>query len=161
VASTAQTVTVTNSGNANLVINAGGASIGGANAGDFSKSADTCSGTTVAAGSNCTVSIRFTPGAAGARTASLSIASNAAGSNSVALSGTGVVPVVPTTITLSATALGLGGRRFAVGNTSTAVVTITNARRGNPLQISPAIQIGPGANPQMTGANASEFFDQS
>jgi len=160
VASTAQTVTVTNSGNAALLISVGGATIGGTNAGDFSKSADGCSNTTVAAGASCTVSIRFTPGAAGARSASLSIASNAAGSpHSVALSGTGVVPVAATTITTSATAFRVGGPRRVVGSTSTAVLTIKNGRV-NALHISP-IQVGPGANPQFTGANANQFFVQS
>ncbi|MEY9929595.1 hypothetical protein ABH926_004235 [Catenulispora sp. GP43] len=81
-ASGAQSVTVSNSGN-------GSASISSITAtGDFAQS-NTC-GSTLAAGASCTVSVTFTPTATGARTGSLSIASNAPGSPAtVALTGTG------------------------------------------------------------------------
>ncbi|HSS11286.1 MAG TPA: choice-of-anchor D domain-containing protein, partial [Acidimicrobiales bacterium] len=88
----AQTVTLTNGGNAPLSI----ASIGlaGANPGDFAQS-NTCplSPATVAAGASCTISVAFGPKATGSRTASLSIADNAVGSpHGVNLGGTGSLP---------------------------------------------------------------------
>ena len=92
--SAAQTVNVMNTGTAALSI----ASIGlaGTNAGDFSQST-TCalSPATLAAGASCTISVRFAPTAAGARSASLQIADDASGSpHSVALSGTGTTTAI-------------------------------------------------------------------
>jgi hypothetical protein len=67
--------------------------ITGANATSFLKSATTC-GTSLAVAATCTVSVEFKPTAAGAMTASLSIADNATGSpQSVTL--TGVAPPGP------------------------------------------------------------------
>jgi Cep192 domain 4 len=91
--SAAQTVTLTNSGNAALTIK--GIGLSGPNSGDFHQQ-HTCS-STLAAGASCTISVTFTPTAEGNRSASLSIADNASGSpQSVALSGTGVVGMPPT-----------------------------------------------------------------
>jgi hypothetical protein len=85
-ASTAQTVTLTNTGNSSLTITS--ITVTGAQASDFVQT-NTC-GTSVAAAANCTISVTFTPAATGARSASLSIADNAGGSpQTVALSGTG------------------------------------------------------------------------
>ncbi|MBO0780431.1 MAG: choice-of-anchor D domain-containing protein, partial [Ktedonobacteraceae bacterium] len=87
VTSAAQNVTLTNSGTAVLTIS--GISVAGANAGDFAQT-NTCPGT-LAAGANCSISVKFTPGAAGNRSASLTITDNASNSpQSVGLSGTGV-----------------------------------------------------------------------
>jgi hypothetical protein len=87
--SAAQTVTVTNNGNASLHVTS--VTLTGSNAGDFAKSADTCTGATVAVNATCTVSVTFKPTAAGSRTASLSFADDAPGSpQAVALSGTGM-----------------------------------------------------------------------
>ena len=84
------TVTVTNTGNAAL--NVQGASIAGANAGDFKVTSSTCS--SVAASGTCSLGVSFTPSASGSRTATLSLTDNAASSPQViTLSGTGVVPV--------------------------------------------------------------------
>jgi hypothetical protein len=86
--STAQTVTVTNSGAADLTISS--AALGGTNAADFAKSADTCSGASVGSSGTCTVSVTFTPTAAGQRSATLSIADNAPDTpQSASLTGTG------------------------------------------------------------------------
>ncbi|MGA3327934.1 MAG: choice-of-anchor D domain-containing protein [Terriglobia bacterium] len=85
--STAQTVTLTNTGNASLTIS----SITGA--WDFSQT-NTC-GTSVSVGAQCVISVIFNPAAAGTRTGSLSVCNNASGSpQSVALSGTGVLLTV-------------------------------------------------------------------
>jgi Abnormal spindle-like microcephaly-assoc'd, ASPM-SPD-2-Hydin len=87
-ASAAQTVTVTNSGTAALMIS--GLSLSGTNAADFAVAGGTCAaGSSVAAGASCTAQVKFTPTVAGARTASLDVASNATGAHSVALSGSG------------------------------------------------------------------------
>src|SRR5262249_51790130 len=79
-------VTVTNTGNADLHVSSAG--IGGANAGDFAIASNGCG--TVAPSANCRISVTFTPSASGARSASLTITDDAAGSpRSVALSGQG------------------------------------------------------------------------
>jgi parallel beta-helix repeat protein len=81
--SAAQTVTVQNTGGAAAT----GVAISAT--GDFAQT-NTC-GTSLAAGASCTVGVTFRPTATGARSGTLSIASNAAGSPAtVALSGTGV-----------------------------------------------------------------------
>jgi hypothetical protein len=86
--SAAQSVTLTNTGNAALSITSVG--LTGANSGDFSQT-NTCS--SVTAGANCSISVTFTPTAAGSRNASVSITDNATGSpQTVNLSGTGTAP---------------------------------------------------------------------
>jgi len=101
--SAAQTVTLTNSGNAALSIS--GIARGGANPADFAQTS-TC-GTSVAAGANCPINVTFTPTATGTRNASISITDNAAGSpQSISLTGTGVPPATPPgnyTLTVTAT----------------------------------------------------------
>lgn len=82
--SAAQTVTLTNSGNA--VLNLGAVTITGTNAWNFTQTS-TC-GTTLAAGANCALSVTFNPSLAAPFTAALNIASNVA-TQSVALNGTG------------------------------------------------------------------------
>jgi Chitobiase/beta-hexosaminidase C-terminal domain/Abnormal spindle-like microcephaly-assoc'd, ASPM-SPD-2-Hydin len=102
-----QTVTVTNSGGAPLQIMS--AVLTGFNSSDFSVSADTCSGS-IAANASCTISIVFSPTAAGVRTTTLTITDNAANSpQSLTISGTAsaAVSITPasgssTTATLTA-----------------------------------------------------------
>lgn len=85
--SAAQVVTLTNSGNASLTIS--GVTIIGANPADFLQT-NTC-GSSVAAGSNCTISVTFKASAATAESAALSISDNALGSpHSAQFSGTGL-----------------------------------------------------------------------
>ena len=84
---TAQTVTLTNTGNASLSIT----SITSATT-EFAETT-TC-GATVVAGANCTISVTFTPSAAGSRTGSVTITDNATGSpHTVSLAGTGQILV--------------------------------------------------------------------
>ncbi|CAG7643904.1 choice-of-anchor D domain-containing protein [Actinacidiphila bryophytorum] len=80
--SSAQNLTVTNTGSA-------AASIGSVSAsGDFSQT-NTC-GSSLAAGAACTVAVKFAPTASGTRTGTLTITSNATDSpTTVALTGTG------------------------------------------------------------------------
>jgi hypothetical protein len=87
--SAAQAITLKNSGTAPLALT--GVSLSGTNAADYAQT-NTCpaSPSTLAAGASCTISVTFTPAAAGTRTASLNVADNAPGSpQGVALSGTG------------------------------------------------------------------------
>jgi hypothetical protein len=92
ITSTAQTVTLSNTGSAALSITS--VAITGTNANDFAETADTC-GSSVAAGSNCAIEVTFTPSLASAEAASLNITDNASGSpQSVSLSGTGSHDVI-------------------------------------------------------------------
>jgi F5/8 type C domain/Abnormal spindle-like microcephaly-assoc'd, ASPM-SPD-2-Hydin len=89
--SAVQQVTLTNSGTAPLAISS--IAVSGANASDFAQT-NTC-GSSVAVGASCPISITFTPGAAGARSASITVTDNAASSpQTVALTGTGAVATV-------------------------------------------------------------------
>jgi FG-GAP-like repeat/Abnormal spindle-like microcephaly-assoc'd, ASPM-SPD-2-Hydin len=84
--SASQMVTLTNNGNAPLIIT--GIVAGGTNKGDFTVS-NTCS-SPIAAGGHCSISATFTPTGSGARTATVTISDNAALSPQViTLQGTG------------------------------------------------------------------------
>jgi Abnormal spindle-like microcephaly-assoc'd, ASPM-SPD-2-Hydin/Galactose oxidase, central domain len=130
--SAAQTVTLTNSGNAALAIT--GVSITGANAGDYAET-NTCpaSPATLAAGANCVISVTFTPTATGARTASVSVADNATGSpQTVPLAGTGAATTstltfAPTSLTFASQNVGTSSapQTVVVTNTGTAAVQFT------------------------------------
>lgn len=83
--SSAQSVTVTNAGGAPLSI----AQISAA--GDFAQT-NKCA-TSLAAGSNCTIGVTFTPTTVGTRTGTVTITDNATGSpHVISLSGVGVEP---------------------------------------------------------------------
>lgn len=117
------TLTLSNTGVAALVFSS--ISLGGANAGEFTSGGTCVVGTPVAPGASCTVTTTFRPTAAGARTATLAIASNAAGSPlSIGISGNGTTVLAPQT-QLSATTLVLGNE--IVGSpTAAKPLTITN-----------------------------------
>ena len=83
--STAQVVTMTNTGGSPLTIS--GISLGGSNPFNFTQT-NTC-GTSLAAGANCTVSVKFTPNGVGAKSAILNVV-DALGTQTVSLSGTGL-----------------------------------------------------------------------
>ena len=104
-ASAPQTVTLSNTGSAALSITGTGINITGPNATDFSQT-NPC-GTSVAAGSNCVISVKFTPSlSAGSETATLNVNDTASGSpQQVQLSGIALPPpsvscTIPT-VTLS------------------------------------------------------------
>ena len=61
----------------------------GKDPGDYAVSADSCSGTTVASGSNCSVGVTFTPAAKGSRPATLTVAGTTKAPLNIALSGQG------------------------------------------------------------------------
>jgi streptogramin lyase len=81
-------LTVTNSGNGSLSMST--ALIAGPDRGDFAKSGDTCSASSVNPGGTCTVAVTFSPRAAGPRNATLILTDSAADSpQRVPLSGMG------------------------------------------------------------------------
>jgi hypothetical protein len=93
--SSSLTLTVTNSGGvpmANLSFTIPGSTVPGSAASYFTIGTTTCptaSGTTLAAGSNCTVQVSFKPMASGGSDATLTISSSNATAVSVPLSGSG------------------------------------------------------------------------
>lgn len=144
--SLAQTVTVSNSGNAALAIS--GLTLSGAQAAEFQiASGGTCAvGASVATGGSCTVKLAFAPAATGARSASLAISHNAAGSpSSVALGGSGTATPQPA-ISLNATSLSFTSQ--VLGSTSAnQAVTVGNSGTA-PLTLSSLV---------LTGAAAADF----
>jgi hypothetical protein len=108
----AQTITITNTGSANLTWS--GFTLGGANAGDFAR-AGTCSPSSpVVPTAQCTITITFTPVGAGARSANLTLASNAPGSpHVITLFGTGTSTGAPPAITSnSSLPSGMTGQQY-------------------------------------------------
>src|SRR5882762_5832413 len=86
----AQQFTLTNGGTKQVTV--GDVSLSGADPGDFAISDDRCSGAAVGPGHHraCTISVTFTPTAAGPRSATLTIPDNAPGSpHTAALTGIG------------------------------------------------------------------------
>jgi sugar lactone lactonase YvrE len=86
------TVTLTNSGNATLMIT--GITITGTNPTDFATTtgSNACDGA-ISAGASCNIYVTFTPSSGASFSATLSVADNAAGSpQTVALSGSGINP---------------------------------------------------------------------
>jgi FG-GAP-like repeat len=79
-----QAITIVNNGSAPLAVS--GFAIGGANPGDFFTSTDTCYAA-IPPGGSCSAQVRFVPQAEGARSATLTVASNAATTSAVSLSG--------------------------------------------------------------------------
>src|SRR5205823_14162609 len=106
-------------------------------------STNTC-GSSIAVGGSCTISVAFKPGAVGLRTASLTVADNAAGSPHVInLAGTGIaVPVV----TLSSSTLNFGNQ--GIGSSSAAQKVIITDTGTGPLTI---------GSVALTGNNTNDF----
>lgn len=89
----ARTLTLRNAGFVALRVD--GFSLGGAAAADYTSPANTCIGVTLGLNGTCAITLHFTPQTAGARSATVEIAS-AAGGRSVTLSGIGTaVPAPP------------------------------------------------------------------
>jgi subtilase family serine protease len=131
--SAAQTVTLSNTGNASLSIS--GIAIGGTNPGDFAQT-NTCS-SSLAAGANCAINVTFTPATTGGRSASLTITDNARGSPHMAsLTGTGVLAPA---VSLSPTSLTFGQENMGF-TSAPQIVTLSNT--GNALLNISSIGIG-------------------
>jgi hypothetical protein len=125
-ASSAQSVTLKNTGSATLSITSIAAS------GDFSQT-NTCKSSLAVSGS-CTLSVTFKPTAAGTRTGAVTITDNASpATQTVSLTGTGTAPVVSlsrTSLTFPAQKLGTSSSAQSVTlkNTGSASLTITSFR---------------------------------
>ncbi len=118
VPSTPKSITVTNTGVVALPITSIGLSTSGSQ--PFSQS-NNC-GSSVAVGASCTINVVFNPASTGSATAILSvIAGNGAATQTVALSGTGIVP----TYTVSPTSLAFGNELTNVPSTPKSI-TVTN-----------------------------------
>lgn len=143
--STAQTVSLQNTGTAALTFTGAGIAIAGTNSGDFSQT-NNC-GASVAVGANCSIDVTFKPTATGSRSASLTINDDAANSpQSVSLSGVGTAPVVG----LSSASLTFTSQ--PVGTTSAAQnITLTNT--GN------ATLTFSGSGIVIAGANSADFSE--
>lgn len=134
--SAAQTATLANGSASALSITS--IAISGTNAADFAQT-NNC-GSSLGAGSNCTINVTFTPSNINHRVATLTV-TDGAGTQTVALSGTGTAAsFAPTSLTFSAQ---------TVGTTSSAqTTTMTNNSGGSAISIT-SITI--------TGANSSDF----
>jgi molybdopterin-binding protein len=86
-ASGAQTVTLTNGSGASA--NVTSVNLGGANASDFTKGTDTCTGQAIAASGTCTVQYTFTPSDNGVRNATATFVNSGPNNPASALVGTG------------------------------------------------------------------------
>ncbi len=122
------TVTLTNAGSATLSIS------GLASSGDFALASPPSGSTlpaclpsgTVSIGGECLISVTFTPSALGARTGTLVIADDAAGSpQQVNLTGTGVAPAAA--VTLSPTSLTFPDTPVGTTNATSLTATLTNS----------------------------------
>jgi N-acetylneuraminic acid mutarotase len=88
VASDAATSVLTNTGTAPLLV--GAITVTGGGAHDYEVASESCSEAPVAPGATCEIGVVFTPAAAGARNATLTVADNsAAGTSTAALTGSG------------------------------------------------------------------------
>jgi hypothetical protein len=133
-----QTVTLVNSGSATLNITSVAVTAGAG----FAQT-NNC-GTSVAAGSSCTISVSFTPTGSGTASGTLSVTDNTTGSpQTVGLTGTGVSP----TASLSATTVNFGSLLVGTGSTTPQKITLTNTGNAN-LSITSL---------SISGSNASEF----
>jgi len=143
--SAAQTITLNNTGN--LALSISSIALTGTNASDFAQT-NNC-GASVAAGTNCTISVTFKPTAGGTRTAAVTLTDNATGSpQTVSLTGTGTS--AGPAASLSPTSLAFGNQQPIDVTSSAQTVTLSNT--GNA-----ALSI---TSLALTGTNAGDF-DQS
>lgn len=138
--SASQTVTVSNCGTYPVTI--GGVSVIGTNAPDFSIT-NGCG--VLSPSESCNISVRFTPGAMGNRSATLQMDDGTSTPPSVALAGTGVAPLAA----VSPTSLAYGNQ--LINTSSTRNVTLTNS--GSSTLTITGISV--------SGANASDFVSNN
>ncbi|MFZ6733888.1 choice-of-anchor D domain-containing protein [Undibacterium sp. Ji42W] len=121
-ASAAQTVTISNSGQAAL--NFSSIALSGANAGIFVVGGTCSTQTAVAAGGQCTITLQATPATAGAFAAALNIASNASNGNAV-ISLAGSAAAATPAITATPSVLAFGAQTVA-GSPVTQQISLSN-----------------------------------
>jgi hypothetical protein len=118
------TITVASVGTAALSI--GNVAVGGTDAGDFAKVADSCSGKTLQPNTSCAVLVQFRPTIQGARSATLSVPDNASDSPQVAaLHGAGTKQ--PTALASVTPNLLVFANPQAGGTDPPGTVTVTSA----------------------------------
>ena len=129
------TVTLTNIGNVPLTISS--VTFAGANPGDFQIGSQDCTGSPVAPGRTCYVQPTFTPSAASARSATMSF-NDAAGAQTVTLTGTGVAETLSLGFTPAALTFQTQQKSVAspaqilwFRNTGSAAVTINKITSGS------------------------------
>ena len=132
--SAALQINVTNTGNSPVNFNS--VAINGANATDFAISANTCTEypTPLLEGSECGISVIFTPTASGPRQASLTLTSNAGGSpQSLTLVGNGLTPsagasISPLEINFGGELIGVtsGSQEIQVQSTGTELLAVSS-----------------------------------
>lgn len=125
--SAANVVSLTNGGNAALTINS--ISITGANNSDFSET-NTC-GTSLAAGTKCSISVVFNPTATGLRSATLQVSDNGANTTiqRANLIGIGIPPsatLSPLSINFPETTIGTSSAPVPVVLTTGSAITISS-----------------------------------
>jgi uncharacterized repeat protein (TIGR01451 family) len=128
-------ITVTNAGTTSLTVRDVTAS------GDFAADATACTAQPVPAGQACVINVTFSPTATGSRSGTLNITSNAASSpDTVALTGTGVAPII--TVTPGSLAFGTvpigtisGPQNVTVTNSGTSGLSVTGATISGPFAI--------------------------
>ncbi len=157
-ATAVQESTVTNTGTADVVLTS--VSLGGADPGEFERltgaAGDCTDSTTLAAGATCKLRMRFDPGATGAKSATVTVASNAP-DVTVALSGTGT----QTAMSRTPVSLSFGSHDIDDGATAAQESTVTNTGT-EPVTLT-AVSIGgadPGEFERLTG-DASDCTDST
>jgi len=127
-------VTVTNTGGTPVTVSG----VTSTNPGEFAIASSNCG--TVAPGTGCTVTVTFTPSAAGQRVATITIANNGAtGPQSISVTGTGSTPTqggqltFPGSIAFPDTTVGAQSATsvLSITNTGGTAVTITGITNGN------------------------------
>jgi len=107
--STPQSITVTNSGLANLIFGSSGVALSGANATEFAIGENTCSNATIVPQATCSVSVTFTPNEAATAATALTFIDNAPDSTqTVNLAGTGLGNTTTTTVASSNSSIIVG-----------------------------------------------------
>lgn len=135
-ASSAQTVTLQNTGSSPLTVTAIAMS------GDFSET-DNCVNTSVAAGSSCAIRVTFTPSGADSRTGEMTISANVYGGQlTVDMTGTGTaagaVSLTPASIDFGQVEIGATSTPLQVqaGNSSGTAIPISGVAITSPFAIS-------------------------
>ncbi|MBN8867158.1 MAG: choice-of-anchor D domain-containing protein [Solirubrobacterales bacterium] len=139
-------VTLTSSGIGSVAIPAGGVTISGLNAGDYAIDSEDCEEQVLSAGDTCQVDVTFSPGAIGARSATLEVAHDGAGSpTSVSLAGQGQANPG---ISIDPASHDFGNARITVDNDSAPKTFTVGSIGTTPLEVGVV---------SLTGADSDQF----
>lgn len=138
-------VTIASTGSTDLTVTGATAS------GDFAADGSGCTAQPIAPGQACVILVAFSPTATGSRSGTLTIKSNAPSSpDTVALSGTGLAPVItvtPGTLKFGAVLVGStsAAQDVTVGNAGDSPLTVKSATASGPFAVSDDACSGAGA----------------